>query len=122
MKALFAALALLAAALPAHAEGGDATAGELVFKRQCAVCHSPLDGKNMMGPSLFGLIGRKAGTVAGFKYSAANQASDLVWDAEKLDPYLTNPRAVVPGTTMAYGGLKLDGQRSDLIAYLTTLK
>ncbi len=106
----------------AAARAQDATAGEAVFKRQCGICHSPVQGKNMVGPSLFGVIGREAGTAPGFHYSQANKTSGITWDAAKLDPYLTNPRAVVPGTIMAFPGLKDAKQRADVIAYLETLK
>ncbi len=104
----------------AHAQ--DATAGEAVFKRQCGICHSPVQGKNMVGPSLFGIVGRPAGSVTGFHYSQANKTSGITWDEAKLDPYLTNPRGVVPGTIMAFAGLKDAKQRADVIAYLATLK
>jgi hypothetical protein len=80
-----------------------------------------LADKNMVGPSLFGLIGRKSGSVAGFHYSAANKAADITWNADILDKYLTSPRDVVPGTIMTYAGLKDAGKRADLIAYLETL-
>jgi cytochrome c len=116
----FTLLAVLGAPLSAHAQ--TASAGEAVFKRQCGICHSPAAGKNMVGPSLFGIIGRQAGSVPGFHYSPANKSSGITWDAAKLDPYLTNPKEVVPGTTMAFAGLKDPGQRADLIAYLETLK
>ncbi|MBN8873720.1 MAG: cytochrome c family protein [Rhodospirillales bacterium] len=116
-----AALAALTTA-PLAARAQDAAAGEAVFKKQCAICHSPVQGKNMIGPSLFGIVGRTAGTVPNFRYSPANKNSGIVWDAAKLDPYLTNPKAVVPGTIMTYAGLKDATQRADLIAYLETLK
>ena len=103
------------------AQAQDATAGAAVFKTQCSVCHSPLEGKNMVGPSLFGVVGRVAGQVPGFHYSAANKASGLTWDAATLDRYLTNPQAVVPKTIMPYAGLKDQSKRADLIAYLSTL-
>jgi cytochrome c len=112
--------ALLAQASAAAAQ--DATAGEAVFKRVCSICHSPLQGKNMVGPSLSGIVGRKAGTVVGFRYSVPNRDSGITWDATTLDPYLTNPRAVVPGTTMVFAGLKDEKQRTDVIAYLSTLR
>ncbi|MBC7635364.1 MAG: cytochrome c family protein [Acetobacteraceae bacterium] len=111
---------LLLAATPAVA--GDAVNGAKVFKTQCSVCHRPEIGKNLIGPSMFGIVGRKSGSVAGFKYSAANQAANLTWDAATLDKYLINPRETVPGTTMSYAGLKNETQRADLIAYLETLK
>ena len=106
-------------ATTAHA--ADATAGQAVFKGQCSVCHMVLPGKNMVGPSLFGVVGRKSGSIDGFHYSAANKGANITWDEATLDKDLTNPRAVVPGTIMAYPGLKDDAKRADLIAYLSTL-
>ena len=67
------------------------------------------------------VVGRHSGFVPGFRYSAANKNSGLVWDVNTLDRYLTGPRQVVPGTLMTYPGLKDEHQRADLIAYLTTL-
>ncbi len=116
---LAAAIASLSAT-PARAQ--DAAAGETVFKRQCGMCHAVVPGKNMIGPSLSGIIGRKAGTVPNFRYSAANRDSGITWDAAQLEPYLTSPKAVIPGTTMVYVGQKDAQQRADLIAYLQTLK
>ncbi len=110
----------LLGALPARAQ--DAAAGEGVFKRQCAICHAVVQGKNMIGPSLFGIVGRKAGTVPNFRYSAANRDSGITWDEAQLDPYLTNPKAVIPGTIMVYVGQKDPQQRANLIAYLASLK
>jgi cytochrome c len=92
-----------------------------VFKTQCSVCHSPLEGKNLVGPSLFGIVGRQAGQIPGFHYSPANRDSGLTWDAATLDRYLTSPKDVVPKTIMPYVGLKDDQNRADLIAYLTSL-
>jgi cytochrome c len=114
-------VALLAAVWPLSVRAADADAGQAVFKSQCSICHSPLADKNMVGPSLFGLIGRKSGSVAGFHYSAANKAADIAWNADILDKYLTAPRDVVPGTIMTYAGLKDAAKRADLIAYLETL-
>jgi cytochrome c len=109
----------LGAAAPARA--ADPAAGAIVFKAQCSACHSPAAGRNLVGPSLFGVIGRKSGSVEGFHYSAANKAAGVTWDEAKLDPYLTSPKTVVPGTIMTYAGLKDAGKRADLIAYLATL-
>ncbi len=115
--------ALLFALLPAaQALAADPTAGAAVFKSQCSACHSPVAGKNLVGPSLFGVVGRTTGEVPGFHYSAPNKAAALTLDAATLDRYLTNPRGVIPGTFMTYAGLKDDAKRADLIAYLTTLK
>jgi cytochrome c len=113
--------ALLAVVWPLSVRAADAVSGQAVFKSQCSICHSPLADKNMVGPSLFGLIGRKSGSVAGFHYSAANKAADITWNADILDKYLTSPRDVVPGTIMTYAGLNDAGKRADLIAYLETL-
>jgi cytochrome c len=105
----------------AAARAEDAMAGAAVFKTQCGICHSPVAGSDMVGPSLFGVVGRQAGQVPGFHYSEANRDSGLTWDPATLDRYLTSPRTVVPKTTMVYGGLKDDMKRADLIAYLATL-
>ncbi|CAL1692782.1 hypothetical protein MMB232_02964 [Brevundimonas subvibrioides] len=98
---------------------GDAVAGERVFA-QCRTCHSIEEGVNRVGPSLHGIIGRTAGQVAGYNYSAANKASGKVWDNETLFAYLENPRAYIPGTKMAFVGLRDPQQRANVIAYLDT--
>ncbi len=108
------------AALPARAQ--DAEAGQVVFKQVCGICHDAAEGKNRIGPSLHALVGRTAGQVPNFRYSEANKNSGLVWDTATLDRYLLNPKAVIPGTTMSYAGMKDDHKRADLVAYLQTLK
>lgn len=120
----FLALAVAAAcclliALPANAQ--NAEAGQKAFKQQCGLCHDTAAGKNRVGPSLFGVVGRKSGSVEGFHYSDANKNSGLTWDQATLDKYLTDPRGVVPGTTMTYAGVKNDETRKDIVAYLATL-
>ena len=88
----------------------------------CAACHSVEQGKHgLLGPSLAGLFGNRAGTQAGFEYSEAMKNSGLTWNQATLDRYLENPRGVVPGTTMAYNGLKDAAQRQAMIAYLRGL-
>jgi cytochrome c len=109
----------LLAAAPARAQNADA--GKTVYKQICSICHEIVPDKNRVGPSLFGIVGRKAGQVPGFHYSDANKNSGLNWDDATLDKYLTAPRATVPGTTMAYAGLKDDQKRKDLIAFLSSL-
>ena len=101
---------------------GEPEKGVQVFKTQCAICHAVEAGRNKIGPSLAGVVGRKAGSVDGFHYSEANKNSGLTWDHATLDTYLANPKAVVKGTTMAYPGLKDAQARADLIAYLKTVE
>ncbi len=122
----FATFAYLAAGLavagPSWAADPDLDAGARVFKQQCSACHASVPGRNGIGPSLAGVVDRKAGDVPVFHYSSANQAAGYTWDAAHLDPYLANPRGTMPGTSMTYAGLKNDEQRANLIAYLATLK
>ncbi|MFN3370724.1 MAG: c-type cytochrome [Sphingomonadaceae bacterium] len=96
---------------------GNAQAGKAVFI-QCQACHSIKQGENRVGPSLYNKIGATAGQVPGFKYSEANKNSGIVWTEEKLFEYLKNPRAVIPGTTMAFAGIPDPQKRADLIAFL----
>lgn len=116
-----AALAMISLATPSHA--ADPAEGEKVFKRVCASCHiTTPDGPKRLGPTLAGIVGRKSGSVDGFRYSNANKNANLTWTPEQLDPYLKDPKAVVPGTIMAFAGVKKDDERANLIAYLQTLK
>jgi cytochrome c len=103
-------------------KAADPAAGQAVFRAQCSICHSVQAGRNMIGPSLFGVVGRKTGAEAGFHYSTANQNANLTWTPDVLDKYLLSPRAVVPGTKMTFAGQKDATKRADLIAYLETLK
>jgi cytochrome c len=104
------------------ARAGDAGAGKSVFQSSCSICHSVQPGQNKIGPALFALVGRKTGSVPGYSYSPANEAANLMWDEGTLDKYLESPRTIVPGTKMTYAGVKDPARRSDLIAYLATLK
>jgi len=92
--------------------------GEAVFKKNCAICHTLEAGKNKIGPSLAGVVGRKAGSVPGFAYSAANTNSGDIWDEKTLDTYLTDPKSFMPGTKMVFAGLKNPEDRKTLIEYL----
>ena len=103
------------------AMAADVEAGKVAFKK-CALCHTTEPGKNKIGPSLFGVVGRKAGSLDNFSYSEAMKHFDHTWDAETLDTYLADPRAVVPGTKMIFPGIKDKTERDDVIAYLETLK
>ncbi len=92
--------------------------GEAVFKRNCSICHSLDHGKNRVGPSLAGVVGRPAGSAPGFHYSSANAGSGITWTEDKLDDYLADPQRVVPGTLMVFPGLKDPDDRQALIKFL----
>jgi cytochrome c len=111
---------VLATAASAQAQNADN--GKTVFRQICGVCHAAVSGKTLIGPTLFGVVGRKSGSVEGYQYSDGNRAANLTWDTATLDRYLTDPRGVVPGTKMTYAGLRDEQKRHDLIAYLETLK
>jgi len=115
-----AAISLVCISSAAYADG-DAAAGKSVFNK-CAICHSPALGKNSVGPSLFGVVGRHSASVEGFKYSDAMKAANKTWDEATLDVYLTDPKAMIPGTKMTFPGLAKAEDRANLIAYLATLK
>jgi cytochrome c len=104
-----------------HASAQDAAAGAAIFKSQCGICHAVAEGRNMVGPSLFGVVGRPAGNLPTYHYSPATRSSGLTWDAATLDRYLTSPGTVIPHTIMTYGGLQDAQMRADLIAYLSTV-
>jgi len=110
----------LVATMPVLA-GGDTEAGKNVFKK-FALCHTAEPGKNKIGPSLFGILGRHPANVQNFAYSQAMKDLDHDWDEKTLDTYLSDPKTMVPGTKMVFPGLKEQKDRDDVIAYLTTLK
>jgi len=111
------AATLMLSAAPARA-AGDPVAGKAVSAK-CAICHTFEPGKNKIGPSLAGVVGRKSGSLPGFSYSPGMKAANLTWNAATLDKYLTNPRALVPTTKMIFAGLPQATDRANLIAYLT---
>ena len=112
---------LLLAGSATAALAADPAAGEKIFKAQCGICHTVVAGENRIGPTLFDVVGRRAGSVPGFNYTADHKKLGIVWDAATLDKYLANPRAMVPDTSMVYAGLKDDAERANLVAYLETL-
>ena len=123
-KAKFFAVALASAMALTSATAmaaGDAAKGKKIFKK-CKACHSIKAGKKKVGPSLFGVVGSKAGTVKGYKFSKAMKNSGLTWDDATLDKYLFKPKKLVKKTKMIFKGLKKKSQRDDVIAYLKTLK
>ena len=107
--------ALGAAAIAATPPAGDAQRGAEIYSR-CEACHALQYDRT--GPRHCGLIGRKAGSVPGFVYSAAMKRSNLTWNEKTLDRFLANPPGVVPGTAMTYAGVADAQERADLVAYL----
>ncbi len=99
------------------AVSGDVAAGKLVF-RKCQACHSLEPGKNGLGPSLAGIVGKKSGGAPNFNYSPAMKGSNLTWDVATLNTYLSDPQKLVPGNKMPFPGLKTENERNAVIAYL----
>lgn len=110
--------AVLLAALPAPYNQGDLDNGRRVFAR-CRSCHTVTEGgPNMTGPNLYGVFGRQAGTAVKYNYSPALKAAGFVWEADKLDHWLENPRTFLPGNKMTFPGLPDATDRRDVIAWL----
>lgn len=120
-RTLLFALAGFAAAGPLTSPAR-ADEGAAVFKKYCSICHSTEAGKNKIGPSLDGVVGRKSGSEPGFNYSAAMKSKGVTWDEKTLDQYLTDPKSFVPGNKMTFAGVKKADERHELIEYLATLK
>lgn len=114
-------LAGVLAFAPMAAMAQDAEAGQRVFN-QCRACHTiNQGGRNGVGPNLFGIVDRAAGSIEGFRYSAPMReraAAGLVWNTENLMAYITDPKAIVPGGSMSYVGLRNEEQRNNLLAYI----
>ena len=109
-------VAMLSSTGLSHAQ--DAAAGEKIFG-QCRACHQiGPTAKNGVGPAQNGLIGRVAGSYPGYSYSNANKSSGITWDEANFREYIHDPKAKVPGTKMAFPGIKNDQQITDLIAFL----
>ena len=118
-----AATAILVASVLIVTAGGaqaqSAESGERTFNQQCKSCHTvEKGGPSSLGPNLFGVIGRKAGSAAGFASSDDMKKSGITWDEASLTDYLKDPKAKVPETKMVFAGLKRPAQLADVIAYL----
>ena len=117
MKGLVLAGAIVIAS-SAGALAQDVAAGENSFKK-CLPCHRIGEGaKNLVGPELNGLEGRKSGSADGYSYTDANKNSGITWDEAQFKEYITNPRAKIPGTKMVFAGISSENERSNLWAYL----
>jgi cytochrome c len=116
------------ALLTPPAFAGDAAHGSQIFKGTCGVCHlaqphpAVSDLAMRIGPNLWGVVGRKAGTTQHFRYSAAMMQSGIVWTPEKLRPYIHDPQTTIPNIRMSFLGLKNMKDVDDVIAYLQTFK
>jgi cytochrome c len=98
----------------------DIAKGAKIFKK-CGACHKLEEGKNGVGPYLYGVVGRDVASVDGFGYSGILDKLDGDWTAEALNGFLTKPKEYAPGTTMGFSGLKKPQDRADVIAYLDSL-
>jgi cytochrome c len=111
-------LLLVLVLAPAARAAGDPELGRRIFGR-CGFCHAlDPDRRGMVGPTLHGVLGRKAGTLDGFKYSEAMRDAGLVWSEETLRRYITNPQDVVPDNRMVFPGIRNQKEVDDLVAYL----
>lgn len=122
MRRLALAALMSAVALPALAQ--DLPPGQRVFRTQCGACHTTEEGgRNGVGPNLHGIVGRRMGEVAGFRYSAnvrAKHEENATWDEATLRQYIANPKSVLPQGSMPYAGLRSEQQLNDLIDWLKT--
>ena len=118
MRSLSVAALFVALAMPGIAEAQDVAAGEKSFNK-CRACHQVGEtAKNIVGPVLNGLFGRKSGTIEGFNYTDANKNSGIEWNDAIFAEYIKDPKAKIPGTKMAFAGIKNDQEIKDLTAFL----
>lgn len=116
------ALLSLAAVAPAAAVQEESD-GKVAFNNACRTCHSFKAGDNRLGPTLHGVVGRKAGSIEGFQFSAAMKSSGITWDESNLDKFIASPDTVVHGNAMKpFGGVADASEREKIVEYLKTLK
>ena len=119
MKTLLLAACLAGALSTLARADGDPARGEKKFE-DCAACHSLQKGVANVGPSLAGILGRKAGEIEDFRYSPAMKRSGIVWSAQTLAAFIADPQKTVPANRMPYAGMTDAGDRADLLAWLET--
>jgi cytochrome c len=109
----------LPSALPQASQGAEDASGQQAFNNACRTCHIVKEGDNRLGPNLYKVVGRKAGSLPDYGFSSAMKEAGFVWDEEKLDRFIANPDEVVPGNSMKpYGGLASSDDRKKIIAFL----
>ena len=114
-------LGSLAPAIAAEEQGSDD--GQVAYNNACRTCHSFKPDDNRLGPTLHGIVGRKAGSVEGFAFSPSMKSSGITWDEANLDKFIANPNQVVSGNKMQpFGGIADAGERKKIVEYLKTLK
>jgi cytochrome c len=114
-------LGLAAVAFATPATAADTTHGKQLFQA-CAACHGAEGKGGTLGPSLVGIVGRRAGALDDFRYSNAMKRSDLTWDDASLRDYVSNPQGKIKGNRMPFSGVSSPGDADDIVAYLKTLK
>ena len=109
----------LPSALPQASQGKEDASGQQAFNNACRTCHMVREGDNRLGPNLYKVVGRKAGSLPDYGFSGAMKEAGFVWDEEKLDRFIANPDEVVPGNNMKpFGGLASSADRKNIIAFL----
>jgi len=121
LRTLAPALSLFAMLGAAQAQTNDGGA-QIAYNNACRTCHSMREGDHRLGPSLYGVVGRKAGSIEGFAFSSAMRSANIVWDEKTLDQFIADPEKVVHGNGMKpFGGIDDPKQRGEIIAYLKTI-
>jgi cytochrome c len=115
-------LALLCSGHVVVAQSASPSAGAATFRLNCSPCHTKEPGHNSIGPSLYGVVGRRAASLPTYSYSPAMKQSEIVWTEENIANFLSSPGARVPGTKMTFAGISEADRRDDLVAYLKTLQ
>jgi cytochrome c len=122
MRHLLHVIVLSSLCVPALAQAQAQDAGKSVFNGNCSTCHAVQPGVNKIGPSLYGVMGRPAGSLPGYHYSAAMKGVGKVWNQDTMAAFLQNPRGYVSGTKMSYPGLHQQDALNKIIPYLASLK
>lgn len=117
--AALSAMAYLLSSPSALSQGTEPASEQQAFNNACRTCHMVKEGDNRLGPNLYKVVGRKAGSLPDYNYSSAMKEADFVWDEDKLDRFIANPDEVIPGNNMKpYGGLASKDERAKIIAFL----